>query len=79
MQIRLPHDCVLPGLFLAGDIEELIVQAAERMPVRLERPVDGYNKLLSPDALDNYHAKLQSLSPNASQLRLILTSTVSPR
>ncbi len=70
VQVRLPHDCIVPGFFRAGDIEELVVQAAERMPVRLECPVDGHNQLMSPAAMDNYHTNLQRLTPHASELKL---------
>ncbi len=74
VQVRLPHDCIVPGFFRAGDIDELVVQAAERMPVRLECPVDGHNQLMSPAAMDNYHTHLQRLTPHASELKL----TISP-
>ena len=72
-QIRLPHDCVLPGIFRAGDIEELIVQAAERMPVRCESFVDGRNRSMTPKALEEYAAQLKSLRSSDSQLNLTIS------
>ena len=73
IQIRLPHDSVLPGLFRAGDIEELIVQAAERLPVRCESFVDGRNLSLSQSALDEYGAQLKRLCPSDAQLKLTIS------
>ncbi len=69
-QVRVPHDCVLPGMLRAGDIEELIVQAAERLPVRCEAFVDGRNRPMSQAALAEYAAQLKRLSPSGNQLNL---------
>ncbi len=57
-QVRLPHDCVVPGLFAAGDIEDLVSQAAQRIPVRIEGWVDGWNVPLTPDRLREYQSQL---------------------
>ena len=71
-QIRLPHDCVIPGMFRAGDIEELIVQAAERVPVRCESFVDGHNRSMTQPALDEYESQLKRLCSSDSQLNLTI-------
>lgn len=73
VQIRLPHDCVLPGMFRAGDIEELIVQAAERLPVRCESFVDGRNRSMTMRALDEYKSQLTRLRPSDVQLNLMIS------
>ncbi len=70
VQVRVPHDCVLPGMFRAGDIEELIVQAAERLPVCCDSLVDGRNRLMSQAELADYESQLKRLGPSAAQLQL---------
>lgn len=72
-QVRLSHDCVLPGMFRTGDIEELIVQAAERLPVRCESLVDGRNRLMSQAELAEYESQLKRLCPGAAQLHLTVS------
>lgn len=73
VQVRLPHDCVLPGMFRAGNIEELIVQAAERLPVRCEGFVDGRNRLISQAELAEYESQLKRFCPSAAQLHLTVS------
>ncbi len=69
MQVRLPHDCVVPGLLRTGDIEELMVQAAQRLPLRGESLVDGHNRLVSPAKMAEYQSQLNDMA-SAQSLKL---------
>ncbi len=51
----------------------LIVQAAERLPVRCESLVDGRNRSLSKDALKEYPSQLKRLCPTDAQLTLTVS------
>ena len=48
--VQLPHDCVVPGVFATGDLPELVAALAPR-PLRLERLVDGVNRIVTEDKL----------------------------
>lgn len=69
-QVRIPHDCVVPGLLTAGDIEELVAEAAERMPVRIDGLVDGANIALSAQEVDQYLERIERMYRTASSGRL---------
>ena len=48
--VYVPHDAIVPGVLLSGDIADLAASLAPR-PLKLEGTVDALNRRLSPDAL----------------------------
>jgi hypothetical protein len=72
-QIRIPHDCVVPGLFNSGDIEDLIAQAADHTPVRVEGFVNGSNIPLSPNEIGEYEKRIRPLLSASTQDRLAVS------
>jgi len=44
------YDSIVPGILTAGDIDDLIAAQRPQTRVRLERLVDGWNRLASPEA-----------------------------
>ncbi|HZL86836.1 MAG TPA: hypothetical protein VFB96_00555, partial [Pirellulaceae bacterium] len=54
--VQLPHDCVVPGVYLTGDLPELVATLAPR-PVRLEGLVDGVNRIVTEDRLKVTYAR----------------------
>ena len=69
-QVRIPHDCVVPGFFSTGDVADLVANVASRIPVRMERMVDGLNRPLSAEQLQHFKSYVLELANHAVKLRV---------
>ena len=57
--VYLPHDCVVPGAAILGDIAG-VVELCRPRPLRLAGLVDGYNRAVSPQVAEKAYSRARA-------------------
>ena len=59
--VHLPHDAIVPGAMMAGDLPA-ILGALPAIPVHFAEPIDGVNRLATREQIDQLRMRLERFS-----------------
>ena len=73
--VYMPHDVVVPSVLTAGDLCDVAAALAPRA-LRIETPVDGLNRRVSPETLKKtYEPATKAYGDKAKNLSLVAEPT----